>query len=106
MKFFSLEKRPVNPKAVYAACMIGLSIAIPALIVAPKVIEAHQGTQFMPGQRCEYQGEKWSIVDYEGDTLKIVNYRTLEKAEIPKSEARRILDDVAPEYHWYLSLIQ
>lgn len=76
MKFFSLEKRPVNPKAVYAACMLGLTIGLPAVMIIPRFIEAREGAQVQAGTPCIYNGEvgKWQILEDRGDTYVLRNY--------------------------------
>ena len=40
MSMLSLERRRSNPKAIYWACMVGLSIAIPVLIALPRFLTA------------------------------------------------------------------
>ncbi len=106
MKLFKLEKRKTNPKALYTACMVGLSIAIPTLILAPRVIEAKDGTIPGLGDRVTYEGRLYSIKEIEDDRFEIVHVPTLEKRWVNRNEVKQHPMDIPSEYHWYLALTQ
>lgn len=106
MSMLSIEKRPVNPRAIYWACMVGLSIAIPALIIAPKVIEARDGTIIQSGDRVIHDGVLHSIREIEDDRLLICHVPTLQEKWVKRSEIKQHPMDVPPQYHWWLALTQ
>lgn len=57
MSMMSLERRRSNPRAIYWACMIGLSIGIPAVAVLPQFIESYDSNTIKLGSDCVYQGQ-------------------------------------------------
>lgn len=105
MSMLSLERRRSNPRAIYAACMIGLSIGIPALIVAPRIIEAKQGAVVPVGAHCTYQGDPQWVVDSHTDGGYIIlDHRTYERREVSRGEVTIDPKDIPAEYYWYHSL--
>jgi len=76
----TLERRPVNPKAIYAACMVGLSIGIPAVAVLPRFIDVAESKTL-----CVYNGAEYTIEDDGGDTIAIMSPGNPSRA-VPRSE--------------------
>ncbi len=104
MSMLSLERRRSNPKAIYAACMIGLSIGIPALIVAPRLMEAHQATTLTEGSPAIYDGRPgWRVSKIEGDMAIITELGPDVPITVPHSALEVDPRWVADEYRWYLT---
>lgn len=103
MSMLTLEKRQTNPRAIYAACMIGLSIAIPALIVAPRLIEAHQATALTEGSPAIYDGRPgWRVHKIEDGMATITELGPDIPVTVPLSDLEVDPRWVADEYRWYL----
>lgn len=104
MKLFKLEKRKTNPKALYAACMVGLSIAIPTLILAPRVIEASQATTITEGSPAIYDGRPgWRVHKIEDGMATITELGPDIPVTVPYSDLEIDPRWVAEEYRWYLT---
>ena len=56
-EFFEFERRPINPKAIFAACMLALTVGIPSVMLIPKFIEAREGATIPIGAGCTYQSD-------------------------------------------------
>lgn len=80
MSMISLERRRSNPKAIYAACMVGLSIGIPAVAVLPRLVDAAESKAL-----CVYNGTEYTIEDDGGDTVAIMSPGKPSRA-VPRSE--------------------
>lgn len=105
MQFWKLEKRPINPRAVYVACMIGVTFGIPAVIIIPKVIEARTASEPPPGTPCIYNREvgQWQILENQGDSYVLRSYFLGgdNKLTVPKDQVTFSDRWVAEEYHWF-----
>lgn len=101
MQFWKLKKRPINPKAVYVACMIGLTFGIPAVMLAPRLIEAREATKLQEGWPCIYAGtDTWSILEVNGREVTIRNYLTEEKVTVDRSKIETPDIIIPEEYRW------
>lgn len=100
MSMLSLEKRQTNYKALYAACMVGLSIGIPAVVVLPKIIEIHAASSPQIGAGCQYNGAEYTITDIKDGTVTLFSNATKSETTAPQSEIT--VDDrwIADEYKW------
>ena len=107
MNRFSRERRPVQPQSVYGACMIGLSIGIPAVIIIPKLIEAHEAGKPLVNTACHYAGSdlpgEWHILEDKGDSYVIVHLKEYHAGPltVPKSEIIVSERWVPDEYRWF-----
>lgn len=105
MQFWKLEKRPINPRAVYVACMLGVTFGIPAVMIVPRFIEAREGSQVQPGTPCIYKDEvgKWQILEDKGDTYILRNYNVglNHSLTVPKDKVTFSDRWVDESYQWY-----
>lgn len=102
-----MKSRRVNPKYLARACLIGLSVGIPAVAMLPWFIEAREGATIPIGSGCAYQGDpQWVIESHTDDGGYIIlDYRTYERRKVKKREVVINLKDVPSEYHWYHGLL-
>lgn len=100
MSMLSLERRRSNPRAIYAACMVGLSIGVPVLIVLPKVVEIHAASAPQIGAGCQYNGAEYTITGIRNGTVTLFSNATKSETTAPQSEIT--VDDrwIADEYKW------
>lgn len=107
MSMLSFERRRSNPKAIYAACMIGLSIGIPVLIVLPKIIEAREASKPRISTACHYYGsdasEMWRITEDKGDSYVIVPIKNDKEGAltVPKEDVQVSQSTIPDEYRWF-----
>lgn len=80
MSMMTLERRRSNPRAIYWACMIGLSIGIPAVAVLPRLVDVTEAKAI-----CLYNGAEYTIEDDGGDTVAITSPGKPSRA-VPRSE--------------------
>lgn len=70
----------VNPKSLYATCLVALSIGLPIAFVLPRLIDAHEAKPL-----CIYDGDEYTIEDDGGDTVAIMSPGLPSRA-VPRDE--------------------